>query len=121
MVAGMVPKRACRDCDRWLLAQDQWRALPYATRRGLAAEGWAVHKGRGLCGVCYRRRSKNDTLLDVPKAGVERDLLVAEWDFFAKSRPTHRQNVRAFAEYMKMPFPTVERALLRAGVRAGRS
>lgn len=80
----------------------------------------AGYKGRGLCLYCYDRHRADDTLLDFPRKIWHRDDLLCEWEHFVKDRDTHRKNVMAFAEHLGRPFPSVERSLTRAGVRAAR-
>ena len=103
-----------------MMSQRRWYRLDSAERKRLLLAGFNHVRGRGLCARCHFRRTATDTLLDIERPTLSTDELLDEWDDFTKDRPSHTANVKAFAERLGRDYRAMERALLRAGVRARR-
>lgn len=84
---------------------------------------WATHAAascRGLCNTCRCRRDRNGTVLDIERLTMSAAEVLDEWDLYAyDSTLSYTANVKLFAARLQRPHPTIEKALSRAGIRAG--
>lgn len=102
--------RLCKGtCGREVLDVRVWRAIP-AEDRKLLREVQSQHAGRGMCGACHVKASRDGSVIDHPRATMPGWLFAEEWAEMADPRRSVVANVRELAPRLGMSEYAVQSA-----------
>lgn len=101
-------------CGVRLVTHWRWINLPLAARGELRDARYGPKNADGECDKCAHVRR----YVPRPRSGYTRDEVLTEWGRFVDRRDTKARNIEALAPRLGMTPAALERALLRAGVRA---
>jgi hypothetical protein len=109
-----IPTVGVCTCGARLVTHHRWLNLEPAVRAELRAAGYHAKDREGECHRCAQRRRYRPS----ERSGYTRDEVLSEWGQHVDRRESKRRNIDALAPRMGMTPAALERALLRAGVRA---
>lgn len=114
----MDTHRTCRECNRALLPDWQWRLLPHRAKRVLVSAGWSRHIARDLCFNDYRRARLAGEFGEY-RLNRDRTEVLAEWRFLHEAgelnlEDSQARRIKQAAPRIGMKPQALERCLLRA-------
>lgn len=108
--------KTCTNCDRQLVPQKVWQALPLEERNQRRAAGQSYHQARNLCANCYDTVRRAGALIDHETVTQPATMVLEEWDRMVDRERSQNENVRLIAPRLGM----TEAALLAQVLRAKR-
>lgn len=114
---GELLIRTCDTCARRMVSSWVWTHRSTEYRAMLSAAGYTRGQRADRCRNCCQRAERADSRQVTARTFYTRAELLAEWDMLHDRHLSVRANCRALAPRLGMKWASMERALLRAGVR----